>query len=239
MIEVQNVDFLGGKDPKNLLREEMTPVVRILSEQDGQSMRVRVVYLATSKDTEYDQILCDETVENIPEGVVEFDLPCKMPEISKIPKEYILGLTSIVVICYTKEGKEFARVGYFVKVDYPGVHIEEKDSASENEEEEMGECDKDSEDEKNSEPEDEESDALSADKNEYESTESEAEEAEEAKEGEEEVEAIEKKDGKEVEVMSLEEFCKMEIDYQKVEAQLLEPPLVTIFTEAWFSNATA
>ncbi|OAG31588.1 histone chaperone ASF1 [Nematocida displodere] len=213
MIEVSNIDFLRGRTAKDLLQKPMTPVVKVISTANDQSLRVKIVYIATSDTDDYDQVLCDEVVDEIPEGVVEFDLTCALPNLAQIPKKYLLGVTSVVAVFYTPEGKEFARIGYFVNVEYPGVYIREVEAASPTFPEQDLEESSDLENPEGlKNPENPEG----------------LEEQEEAEEGEGEPTAPEGTC-----FLSPEEFSAMEIDYAKVEAEVLEPPLVTFFSEAW------
>lgn len=209
MIEVNNINFLNGNAPTDLLRRPMRPVVQVVSTKSNQALHIKITYVATTVTDIYDQVLCEETVEEIPEGVVEFDLECKVPDLSLVPREYLLGLTSIILVFSTPERKEFARIGYFVKVDYPGVQIREEEPA----------------------PEADAFESASEDLLEgaYVSGED-ANEAqqEEAEEGEAELQL---EDG--VVYCTPEEFAAMSIDIAKIEAELLEPPLVTLFGEAW------
>lgn len=211
MIEVNNINFLNGNAPTALLEHPMRPVIQVVSTKDNQILHIKITYVATTVTDIYDQVLCEETVEEIPEGVVEFDLECKIPDLSKIPREYLLGLTSIILVFSTPEGKEFARIGYFVKVDYPGVQIREEEQmpetdAFEGESEDLleGAC------------------VSGEDANET--------PQEEAEEGEAYVQV---EDG--VIYCTPEEFAAMGIDIAKIEAEVLEPPLVTLFGEAWAS----
>lgn len=215
MIEVHNVEFPGTKDRNDILCKDVVVVVRIFSDKESQSMGIKVIYIATSLTDAYDQVLCKEKIEEIPEGVVEFDLTFSPPDLSKIPKEHLLGLTSIVVVCSTPEGKEFTRIGYFVKVEYPGIYIKEEDIVADESsvnmidqvEDEMNELDESEELNESSES------NQSSQSNQANNL------SDEIPEG--------------CTILTPAEFANTEIDLSKIQAQLLEPPLVTLFSEAW------
>lgn len=230
MIEVCNVDFLNSKDPKRVLKEAIELVFRITSTQENQRMRVKAIYIGTPAKDDYDQLLCDEVVENIPKGVVEFDLECAAPDLEKIPQKYLLDLKSLVIICYTEEEEEFTRIGYFVKVRYPGVQIKETDLAEEAEEEE------DDAAEEACEESDEEGDEEVSRELDSEEVDEELDESEEEDSGlgtDEEEEPVESG----IQLLTPDEFDAMEIDLQHIEAEIVEPPLVTVFSNVWPKQA--
>ncbi|KAH9386345.1 histone chaperone ASF1 [Nematocida major] len=236
MIEVCFIDiFANGGSAADVFKKKMMPTVRVSSTEANASLKVCVVYSVSSADTDYDQVLCSEVVEGIDAGIAEFDLETEIPDLEKIPREHLIGLGSILFLFSTKDGQQFARVGYFVKVDYPGIHIiEEPRSSLENEavfELEGLDCTGSSEENESQER---------AAKKKLEGAEGEKDqeddvsiEAEEAEEGNEEGEI--KTEGMHDGVLFVTEknFMKMELDASKIEGTVLCPPLVTVFTEAW------
>ncbi|KAI5189784.1 histone chaperone ASF1 [Nematocida sp. AWRm77] len=229
MIEVCNIDFLTTDNTKSILKGEMCFRFQIRSESADQKMTVKVIYMGTSVREDYDQVLCNEKIESIPKGIVEFDLPCELPDLTKVPKEYLLGLTSIVIVCYTEKEHEFARIGYLVKIEYPGVMIKETEATAD----ETAEKDKDNEEEEdeNEENEDEQDDDFLEKDIDVKDESEEKEKEEEAEEEAEEEMPLPIPEG--TVVVTPEEFSKMDIDFQKIEAELLEPPLITVFGNAW------
>ncbi|KAI5181022.1 histone chaperone ASF1 [Nematocida sp. AWRm80] len=136
MIVICNIELFKDYDPKDVFKKGLRPIVRIYSEQSNAAMRIKVVYMVSESSNKYDQVLCDEVVDEIPEGIVEFELECTVPNISLIPKEYLLGQSSIVFICSYLTGAEFTRAGYFVNVTYPGIELKEEDPEEDPNEEE-------------------------------------------------------------------------------------------------------
>lgn len=230
MIEVTNVTL---PSEKKALTSPLVPTVRIASTEEGESLRVKIVYVGSPSSDEYDQVICDETVEDIPKGIVEFELECTVPEIEKIPLEYLIGVTSIIVVFYNKEGLEFARIGYFLKVEYPGLEVakEQEEAFSDETSEDVDE---------------DASGGVNEDVNEGEENELLQEESNELGQEEngdhgeltqdEDAEAARAAAGDGVLRVSKEDLEHISIDISKLEVEVLEPPLVTIFTEAWSSR---
>ncbi|KAI5132429.1 histone chaperone ASF1 [Nematocida ausubeli] len=246
MIEVNFIDiFANGGTPTDILKKKMTPTVCISSAKPNAALKVEVVYSISSSNTDYDQILCSETVENIPAGMVEFDLETEIPDLSKIPREQLLGLASILFLFYTEDGHQFVRVGYFVKIDYPGVQLIETPREYQEDAFELEEIEYSSEGAQAEEAEQmvekeamqpigtEENAEKEEDSQEQENPEDDvsigAEEAEEANKEEIKPEGVH--DG--ILFITEENFKAMDIDMSKIEGQILDPPLVTVFTEAW------
>lgn len=80
-----------------------------------------IVYGGSPNTDIYDQTLIRTLIGPIPEGRIQFDLDCDPVEIQKL--SYIFGITSLIIIGKYKE-KEFIRVGYFVKVEYPEIRMD-------------------------------------------------------------------------------------------------------------------
>eukprot|EP00960_Hanusia_phi_P051313 760719-Hanusia_phi.AAC.5 len=78
----------------------------------------------SAKNEVHDQIL--EEVDVPPElGLNSFDFVCDGPNPDKIPADEVLGVTVVMVQALYK-GKEFLRVGYYVKVDYADEKLREE-----------------------------------------------------------------------------------------------------------------
>ncbi|KAI5188787.1 histone chaperone ASF1 [Nematocida minor] len=240
MIEVCFINFFANNNgPTDILKKKMTPTVCVSSTEANAVLKVKVVYIVSSSNNDYDQILCSETVEGIPAGVAEFDLETEIPDMSKIPREHLIGLTSILFLFYTAENQEFVRVGYFVKIDYPGIQIIEAPAVPAEEEvafeiDEMESSNPNNEEAKADENKEEKEELAETEDNkpEEKSDNEESIDAEEAEEAnEEEIKAEGMHDG--ILFITEENFKKMDLDLTKLEGQVLDPPLVTVFTEAW------
>ncbi|EKX55068.1 hypothetical protein GUITHDRAFT_83935 [Guillardia theta CCMP2712] len=84
----------------------------------------RIVWVGSAKNEVHDQIL--EEVDVPPElGLNSFDFICDGPNPDKIPADEVLGVTVVMVQALYK-GKEFLRVGYYVKVDYTDEKLREE-----------------------------------------------------------------------------------------------------------------
>ena len=251
MIEVNNIDFLNDGKPIDFSSKPLVASVCITSRVDNVTIRIKVIFISTETSETYAQVLCDEIVEDIPSGTVEFDLECKPPKLENIPREHLLGLSSIVFIFYTSSGKEFARAGYFARVEYPGIMLQEEegevdeldeyDSAdegyySEDEDDEVELSGEIIDEEINEDEEEDEDEGYYSDEDEDEEEINDDEggvEEELSGDNEEEINEEElSKEGNKV-IVTPVEFQKMNIDFSKINIEVLEPPLVTIFDEAW------
>uniref|UniRef100_A0A6U4W771 Anti-silencing function protein 1 n=1 Tax=Hemiselmis andersenii TaxID=464988 RepID=A0A6U4W771_HEMAN len=84
----------------------------------------RITWVGSAKDEQYDQIL-DEVAVPPDVGVNTFEYVVDAPDPSKIPGSEIIGVTVVMVQALYK-GKEFLRVGYYVKVDYADLQLREE-----------------------------------------------------------------------------------------------------------------
>ncbi|KAI5167427.1 hypothetical protein NEIG_00853 [Nematocida sp. ERTm5] len=247
MIEVNYIDFYAnGNTPTDILKKKMCPTICLSSTKPDAVLKIEVVYSVSSSNTDYDQILCSETVENIPAGVVEFELETEIPNLSKIPREHLLGLASILFLFYTAEGQQFVRVGYFVKIDYPGIQIIETPREYQEDAFEIDdiECSSDAAEERSQEAEPEEKQEAAGKEEEKSLEQDEASAEQEAAEDDVSIEAEEAEEAKKEDIkpegvhdgilfVTEENFKTMDLDMEKIEGQVLDPPLVTVFTEAW------
>jgi histone chaperone ASF1 len=77
----------------------------------------KLIYVGSSKDQKYDQVLDSFSMGPLEYGVMQFDLESNPPDSSKIPKDDLLGITAIILtVSYHEE--EFFRVGYYVYNNY-------------------------------------------------------------------------------------------------------------------------
>ncbi|KAI5171732.1 hypothetical protein NEFER03_1037 [Nematocida sp. LUAm3] len=237
MIEVKNIDIHNESESKEVLQKSIVATVRIICTKENTSMRIKVVYGVSVNTDLHDQILYDETAEEIPSGLVEFSLECNSPDVSKIPREHLVGVSTLMFIFYTPDDKMFSRIGYFVRVEYPGVYVKEIEAFQDRSEEEasvnmieeedlMKDEDNEEQAEDNGEAEEDENEG----EEENEENRDDEEEAEEAGEAE----AEEMPEG--VIAVTPEEFSRMDIDLSKATGTLLEPPLITLFSEAWYTE---
>uniref|UniRef100_A0AC35TZI1 Histone chaperone asf1 n=1 Tax=Rhabditophanes sp. KR3021 TaxID=114890 RepID=A0AC35TZI1_9BILA len=83
---------------------------------DGET-KFDLIYVGSAKSREFDQILDTITFETIPVGVHTVHFEVKHPDISKIPKEDLTGVTAIILDCYYKE-QLFMQTSWFCAVNY-------------------------------------------------------------------------------------------------------------------------
>lgn len=77
----------------------------------------KVVYVGSSENSFFDQVLDEIEVGPVPIGVNKFILQTDAPDPSLIPENDLLGITVILVTCSYRD-QEFARVGYYVNNEY-------------------------------------------------------------------------------------------------------------------------
>ena len=76
----------------------------------------KIVWVSSAKDERLDQVL-DEVDVPCDVGINKFEFAVDPPNVSTIPAGDVLGVTVVMVQAWYK-GKEFIRVGYYVKVQY-------------------------------------------------------------------------------------------------------------------------
>jgi len=77
----------------------------------------RLTYVGSAESEECDQEIDSVLVGPVPLGVNRFVFETTCPDISKIPKQDLLGVTVVLISCLYK-GKEFIRIGYYVNNEY-------------------------------------------------------------------------------------------------------------------------
>jgi len=84
----------------------------------------KLVYIGSSKDVKYDQVLDSFSMGPLEYGVMQFDLESSPPDSSKIPQSEILGVTAII-LSVSYNSQEFFRVGYYVYNFYEDPEMQE------------------------------------------------------------------------------------------------------------------
>lgn len=87
-------------------------------------MEWRIVWVGSAKNEKHDQVL-DEVLVPPELGVNKFEYVVGGPDPSKLPAGEILGVTVVMVQALYK-GKEFLRIGYYVKIDYEDEKLREE-----------------------------------------------------------------------------------------------------------------
>jgi len=82
----------------------------------------KVVYVGSADDESQDQILDTCLVGPCSVGKNRFVLQVPSPEVEKIPKKDLFGVT-VLLICCSYRNQEFIRIGYYVKVEHPDVKV--------------------------------------------------------------------------------------------------------------------
>ena len=115
IIRVTNVDIDNPEGPFtegysiNIAFEAMEPL--------NKDINWKIIYIGHPNKEEYDQTLEDIEMPVSSAASFKFNISTEAPELSKIPKGEILGVTALLISCHY-DGKEFFRVGYYVNTYY-------------------------------------------------------------------------------------------------------------------------
>mmetsp|Transcript_12846 Transcript_12846/g.31202 ORF Transcript_12846/g.31202 Transcript_12846/m.31202 type:complete len:115 (+) Transcript_12846:388-732(+) len=76
-----------------------------------------MVYVGSAESEDHDQELDSVLVGPINVGSYKIVFQAPAPNVEKIPKDDLLGVTVVILSCYYRE-KEFVRIGYYVNNEY-------------------------------------------------------------------------------------------------------------------------
>lgn len=82
-----------------------------------QDLEWKIIYVGSSDNDKYDQVLDSIFVGPVPQGVSRFIFQAPAPDPSKIPNSEIIGVTVCLLTC-SYRGREFVRTGYYVNNEY-------------------------------------------------------------------------------------------------------------------------
>ncbi|KAK5580653.1 hypothetical protein RB653_000676 [Dictyostelium firmibasis] len=77
----------------------------------------KVIYVGSAANEKNDQVLDSILLGPVAVGQNQFVFEVDPPDANKIPKDDLLGVTVVFLICAYK-GEDFIRVGYYVNNDY-------------------------------------------------------------------------------------------------------------------------
>ncbi|KAI9502909.1 histone chaperone ASF1, partial [Coemansia spiralis] len=95
-----------------------------LSPLDDVDLEFKIVYVGSAENTTMDQELDSLLVGPVPVGVNKFEFVADAPQVEKIPKEDLVGVTVILLTCSYKD-KEFERIGYYVDNAYVDEELQQ------------------------------------------------------------------------------------------------------------------
>eukprot|EP00761_Pharyngomonas_kirbyi_P001149 gb/GECH01001150.1/.p1 GENE.gb/GECH01001150.1/~~gb/GECH01001150.1/.p1 ORF type:complete len:169 (+),score=50.11 gb/GECH01001150.1/:1-507(+) len=93
-------------------------------EQLSEPIEWKMVYIGSSGDEKYDQVLEEVEIGPIGKGKSKFIFDADPPEPSKIPQDDLLGVTVILLLGYYK-GQMFVKLGYYVNNDYEDEELQD------------------------------------------------------------------------------------------------------------------
>jgi len=120
-ISVTNVQILDNPTRfTNPLQFEISfECIRELKED----LEWKVIYVGSSESEEHDQELDSVLLGPIKQGVNKFVFQVDPPDVDKIPKSDLLGVTVILLTC-SYRNREFVRVGYYVNNEDPDAPLQ-------------------------------------------------------------------------------------------------------------------
>ncbi|EFA78069.1 anti-silencing protein 1 [Heterostelium album PN500] len=77
----------------------------------------KVVYVGSADSEKNDQLLDSILLDPVSVGTYQFVFEVDPPDSSRIPKDDLLGVTVVFLICAYK-GRDFIRLGYYVSNSY-------------------------------------------------------------------------------------------------------------------------
>ncbi|KAI8324819.1 histone deposition protein Asf1 [Martensiomyces pterosporus] len=115
VVNITNVNIL---EPKSHFQQpyKFEITFECLSQLED-DLEFKLVYVGSAENTTLDQELDSLLVGPVPVGVNKFVFEADAPQVDKIPKEDLVGVTVILLTCSYKE-KEFVRIGYYVDNAY-------------------------------------------------------------------------------------------------------------------------
>jgi len=115
-INVTNVQILDNPTQfTNPLQFEIS--FECICEELKEDLEWKVIYVGSAEDETYDQVLDSILLGPIKRGINKFVFQVDPPDITKIPKGDLLGVTVILLTC-SYRSREFIRVGYYVNNEY-------------------------------------------------------------------------------------------------------------------------
>jgi len=121
-INVTNIQVKNNPAP---FREPLTFQITFECLKDlPEEIEWRLLYIGSSKDVKYDQVLDSFSMGPLEYGVMQFDLESAAPNPEQIPQSELLGVTAII-LSVSYNNQEFFRVGYYVYNFYEDPELSE------------------------------------------------------------------------------------------------------------------
>ncbi|KAF7683637.1 Histone chaperone ASF1 [Astathelohania contejeani] len=112
------------KTQQRLMEPIIFDLVMDCSHEISDDIEFTIVYSGHPETDKYDQVICNELIGPIPQGRIGFSLETTPPVVENIAEDQLFGVTSVILIGKYR-GRQFIRIGYFVRVEYPGIPLEE------------------------------------------------------------------------------------------------------------------
>lgn len=106
------------------------PILLTVSFESLQSLTCNItwkaIYVGNSDDPSFDQVLDTVNMEGAEKGMAEFDWELDAPDYSKLPSEFDIFDTSVIMILVYAADKEFFRCSYLTTHGYTNEKYEEE-----------------------------------------------------------------------------------------------------------------
>ncbi|KAG8928323.1 Histone chaperone asf1 [Tulasnella sp. 419] len=122
VVTIRNVEFIN-----NPARFEDPYKFRVTFECIAplkEDLEWKLIYVSSPGRPELDQELDDCMVGPVPVGINSFEFESPAPELTKIPKEDVLGVAAIILTASYND-QEFVRVGYYQNTEYDNDEMKE------------------------------------------------------------------------------------------------------------------
>uniref|UniRef100_A0A1I8AF51 Anti-silencing function protein 1 n=1 Tax=Steinernema glaseri TaxID=37863 RepID=A0A1I8AF51_9BILA len=114
-VNVTEVNFLNN--PSKLTDGFKLEITFEVSEDLPGDLEWELVYVGSPETEAEDQILDTAVIESIRAGRHKFVFEADGPDVTKLPKEFIVGVTVLLLHC-KYNNKNFMKIGYFVANEY-------------------------------------------------------------------------------------------------------------------------
>ena len=92
----------------------------------GCTIEWKAIYVSNPDDSSYDQTLDSIEMEGVEYGVNEFDWELDAPDYSKLPSEFDIFDTSVIMVLVYADGNEFFRCSYLTTHAYTNPLYEDE-----------------------------------------------------------------------------------------------------------------
>lgn len=128
-VNVLNVRYLNGNPcpATELLRFEIA--MECVTPLDAKEVEWSMTYIGSAESNKHDQLL-DSVIVDAPVARLQFVFEASAPNLFLVPKDDQLDVSAIILSAKYKD-REFCRVGYYMRHEYPQVFVDSLRPATE------------------------------------------------------------------------------------------------------------